>query len=147
MIAAMVRLRRHPPAGARRGLEAVEEPLQFLRAMLAAICGLFRIGYAVPDISEIVSAGTEGLSGYLRNASNDPRGPSTTTCRRLRACGSESQPSPALATTSRAGSVPSRGGEAAAIEGRHAGADGASARVSLHHVLGRWVLAAILVGL
>ena len=45
--------------------------LQFLRAMLAAICGLFRIGYAVPDISEIVSAGTEGLSGYLRNASND----------------------------------------------------------------------------
>ena len=27
------------------------------------------------------------------------------------------------------------------------GADGASARVSLHHVLGRWVLAAVLVGL
>ena len=45
--------------------------LQFLRAMTAAICGLSRRSYAVPNISEIMPAGTEGLSEYLRNASND----------------------------------------------------------------------------
>ena len=45
--------------------------LQFLRAMRAAICGLSRRGYAMPNISEIVPADTKELSGYLRNASTD----------------------------------------------------------------------------
>ena len=50
---------------------AVYVALQFLRAMLAAICGLSRRGYSGPQISEIVRAGTVEPSGYLRNASND----------------------------------------------------------------------------
>ena len=50
---------------------AVYVALQFLRAMLAAIYGLSRKSYAGPNISEIVLAGTEGRSGYLRNACND----------------------------------------------------------------------------
>ena len=45
--------------------------MQFLRAMLAAICGLSRMAYYGPNISEIVRAGTKGRSEYLRNASND----------------------------------------------------------------------------
>ena len=50
---------------------AVYVALQFLRAMLAAISGLSRKAYTGPTISEIVRAGTEGWSGYLRNASHD----------------------------------------------------------------------------
>ena len=50
---------------------AVYVALQFLRAMLAAIYGLSRMGYSGPQISEIVRAGTVEPSGYLRNASND----------------------------------------------------------------------------
>ena len=45
--------------------------LQFLRALLAAICGVTRRSYATPTVSEILSADTESLSGYLRRASQD----------------------------------------------------------------------------
>ena len=45
--------------------------LQFLRATLAAINGLSRMSYAVPTVSAILPASKEGVTGYLRNASND----------------------------------------------------------------------------
>ena len=45
--------------------------LQFLRAMLAAISGLSRASYEVPTISAILSTDTDGLKGYLRDASHD----------------------------------------------------------------------------
>ena len=53
------------------GIAMAYAALQFLRATLAVISGLSRKSYSGPTTSAILSAGTEGLVGYLREASID----------------------------------------------------------------------------